>query len=67
MLNMTNMLTSRQTFRVELTRKPTTNEGQNVRRQVEYVKAYDKAEAKAIALAMPHNKAFRVSSTKEIK
>ena len=67
MLNMTNMLTSRQTFRVELTRKPTINEGQNIRRQVEYVKAYDKAEAKAIALAMPHNKAFRVSSTKEIK
>ena len=67
MLNMTNMLTSRQTFRVELTRKPTTNEGQNIRRQVEYVKAHDKAEAKAIALAMPHNKAFRVSSTKEIK
>ena len=67
MLNMANMLTSRQTFRVELTRKPTTNEGQNIRRQVEYVKAYDKAEAKAIALAMPHNKAFRVSSTKEIK
>ena len=67
MLNMTNMLTSRQTFRVELTRKPTINEGQNIRRQVEYVKAHDKAEAKAIALAMPHNKAFRVSSTKEIK
>ena len=67
MLNMTNMITSRQTFRVELTRKPTTNEGQNIRRQVEYVKAHDKAEAKAIALAMPHNKAFRVSSTKEIK
>lgn len=67
MLNMTNMLTSRQTFRVELTRKPTTNEGQNIRRQVEYVKAHDKAEAKAIAMAMPHNKAFRVSSTKEIK
>ena len=67
MLNMTNMLTSSQTFRVELTRKPTINEGQNIRRQVEYVKAYDKAEAKAIALAMPQNKAFRVSSTKEIK
>ena len=67
MLNMTNMLTSRQTFRVELTRKPTINEGQNIRRQVEYVKACDKAEAKAIALAMPQNKAFRVSSTKEIK
>ena len=67
MLNMTNMLTSRQTFRVELTRKPTINEGQNIRRQVEYVKAHDKAEAKAIALAMPQNKAFRVSATKEIK
>ena len=67
MLNMTNMLTSRQTFRVELTRKPTINEGQNIRRQVEYVKAYDKAEAKAIALAMQQNRAFRVSSLKEIK
>jgi len=67
MLNMTNMLTSRQTFRVELTRKPTINEGQNIRTQVEYVKAHDKAEAKAIALAMPQNKAFRVSSLKEIK
>lgn len=67
MLNMTNMLTSRQTFRVELTRKPTINEGQNIRRQVEYVTAHDKAEAKAIALAMPQNKAFRVSSLKEIK
>ena len=67
MLNMTNMLTSRQTFRVELTRKPTINEGQNIRRQVEYVKAYDKAEAKAIALAMPQNNAFRVSSVREIK
>ena len=67
MLNMMNMLTSRQTFRVELTRKPTINEGQNIRRQVEYVKAYDKHEAKAIALAMPHNKAFRVYSLKEIK
>lgn len=33
MLNMTNMLTSRQTFRVELTRKPTINEGQNIRRR----------------------------------
>ncbi len=67
MLNMTNMLTSRQTFRVELTRKPTINEGQNIRRQVEYIKAYDKAEAKAIALAMPQNNAFRVSSVREIK
>ena len=67
MLNMMNMLTSRQTFRVELTRKPTTNEGQNIRRQVEYVKAYDKAEAKAIALAMPQNKAFRVLSAKEVR
>ena len=67
MLNMTNMLTSRQTFEVTLTRKPTPNEGQNIRRRIEYVKAHDKAEAKAIALAMPQNKAFRVSSTKEIK
>ena len=67
MLNMTNLLTSRQTFRVELTRKPTINEVQNMRRQVEYVTAHDKAEAKAIALAMPQNKAFRVSSLKEIK
>jgi len=50
-----------------LTRKPTINEGQNIRRQVEYVKAHDKAEAKEIALAMPQNKAFRVSSLKEIK
>ena len=67
MLNISHIVTSRQTFRVELTRKTTINEGQNIRRQVEYVKAHDKAEAKAIALAMPHNKAFRVSSTKEIK
>ena len=67
MLNMTNLLTSRQTFRVELTRKPTINEGQNIRTQVEYVKARDKEEAKQIALAMPQNKAFRVSSLKEIK
>lgn len=67
MLNMMNMLTSRQTFRVELTRNPTINEGQNIRRQVEYVKARDKEEAKQIALAMPQNKAFRVSSLKEIK
>ena len=67
MLNMTNMLTSRQIFRVELTRKPTANECQNIRQQVEYVKARDKAEAKAIALAMPQNKAFRVYSLKEIK
>lgn len=67
MLNMENMLTSRQTFEVTLTRKPTINEGQNVRRRVEYVKATDKAEAKQIALAMPQNHAFRVSSTREIK
>jgi hypothetical protein len=67
MLNMNHMLTSSQTFEVILTRKPTINEGQNVRRRVEYVKAHDKAEAKAIALAMPQNKAFRVSSLKEIK
>ena len=67
MLNISHLVTSRQTFEVILTRKPTINEGQNVRRRVEYVKAHDKAEAKAIALAMPQNKAFRVSSTKEIK
>ena len=67
MLNLNHMLTSRQTFRVELTRKQTTNEGQNIRRQVEYVNAHDKSEAKAIALAMPQNKAFLVSSLKEIK
>ena len=67
MLNMNYMLTSRQTFEVTLTRKPTINEGQNIRRRVEYVKAHDKAEAKQIALAMPQNKAFRVSSLKEIK
>ena len=67
MLNISHLVTSRQTFRVELTRKPTINEGQNIRRQVEYVKAFDKYEANAIAMAMPHNKAFSVSSTKEIK
>ena len=39
MLNISNLVTSRQTFRVELTRKPTINEGQNIRTQVEYVQA----------------------------
>ncbi len=67
MLNISHLVTSRQTFRVELTRKPTTNEGQNIRRQVEYVKAHDKAEARRIALDMPHNQAFVVSSMREVK
>ncbi len=67
MLNMTNMLTSRQTFEVTLTRKPTPNEGQNIRRRIEYVKAHDKVEARRIALDMPHNQAFVVSSMREVK
>lgn len=67
MLNISHLVTSRQTFRVELTRKPTINEGQNIRRQVEYVKAHDKAEARRIALDMPHNQAFVVSSMREVK
>ena len=55
MLNLSHLMTSRQTFEVTLTRKPTPNEGQNIRRRIEYVKAHDKAEARRIALYMPHN------------
>lgn len=67
MLNLSRLMISRQTFEVTLTRKPTSNEGQNIRRRIEYVKAHDKAEARRIALDMPHNQAFVVSSMREVK
>ena len=67
MLNMTGLLRSKQTFEVTLSRKPTANEVQNVRKRVEYVKAHDCYEAKDIALSMPNNRAFKVSSVREVK
>lgn len=67
MLNLTHTVRSRQNFEVHLTRKRTLNDGQNGRSRVEYVRANDRKEAGNLALAMPHNAAFRIASVKEIR
>jgi len=64
-INMTGMLPARINWELTLTRKATTNDAQNARKRIEYVRAPDQATAKQIALAMPQNAAFRVSSIKE--
>lgn len=48
-------------------RKPTCNDVQNARKRVEYVRAQDQQTAKQIALAMPNNAAYRVSSIREAR
>lgn len=53
-------------YEITLTRKPTINACQNTRARVEYVSAMDEKSAKTKALAMPQNKAFRVSSVRKI-
>lgn len=68
MLNLTGVARSRQTFAVYLKRKACLNDNQTARRRVEYVKAHDKEEAKAIALAKPENAAFMADGQpKEIR
>lgn len=67
MINFTNMLPAPIAWEVTLSRKPTTNAEQNARRRIEYVRAPDKGAAGKIALAMPHNAAYRVSSIREAR
>lgn len=50
-----------------MSRKPTENDVQNARKRVEYVRALDQQTAKQIALAMPNNAAYRVSSIREAR
>lgn len=67
MLNISGMLKSRQRFRLELQRKSCLNSNQNQRAKTVYVEAEDKLEAKRICLERSENKAFVVSSIKEIR
>lgn len=67
MLNFTGVVRSRQTFEITLSRKASANENQNARKRIEYVRAHDKEEAKRLALEMPQNKAFVVSSIREAR
>lgn len=67
MLNMTGMLRAPIAWEVTLARKPTCNAEQNARKRIEYVRAPDPQTARKIALAMPVNAAFRVSSIREAR
>jgi len=67
MLNMTNILPAQIAWEITLSRKPTTNAEQNARKRIEYVRSPSQHEAKAKALAMPHNAAYRVSSIREAR
>lgn len=58
MLDLTNVVRSRQHFAVYLRKKACLNENKSARRKVVYVRANDKAEAKTVALSMPENAAF---------
>jgi len=65
MLNLTGMLQAPQyDFEVSMQRKHTTNEGQNVRRKVAYVKAHNEAEAKRHAER--NNPAFKAGKTRRV-
>lgn len=66
-MNFAHLTQSRQHFEVSLTRKSTPNAVQNARARVEHVRAKDKDEAKALALAMPQNAAYKVSSVREVR
>lgn len=67
MLNVQGMLRAPIAWEVTLSRKPTCNDVQNARKRVEYVRAQDQQTAKQIALAMPNNAAYRVSSIREAR
>ena len=66
-MNLTGMIPARINWELTLTRKATTNDAQNVRKRIEYVKAVDQQEAKRIAMAMPQNAAFKVASIREYR
>ena len=51
-------------YEVSMSRKPTINEGQNVRRKVAYVKAPNEADAKR--QAERKNPAFKAGKTRRI-
>lgn len=51
-------------YEVSMSRKPTINEGQNVRCKVAYVKASSEAEAKR--LAERNNPAFKAGKTRRV-
>ena len=51
-------------YEVSMQRKPTINEGQNVRRKVAYVKAPNEADAKRAAEKL--NPAFKAGKTRRI-
>ncbi len=51
-------------YEVSMQRKSTTNEGQNVRRKVAYVKAHNEAEAKR--QAERNNPAFKAGKTRRV-
>ncbi len=67
MLNVQGMLRAPIAWEVSLSRKQTENDVQNARKRVEYVRALDQQTAKQIALAMPNNAAYRVSSIREAR
>lgn len=67
MLNVQGLLRAPIAWEVCLSRKPTENDVQNARRRIEYVRAPDQQTAKQIALAMPNNAAYRVSSIREAR
>lgn len=65
MLNLAGMLKApMHNYEVSMQRKATINEGQNVRRKVAYVKAYNEAEAKRQAERI--NPAFKAGKTRRI-
>lgn len=67
MLDLSKIIMPQGHYRVFLSRKETLNADQNARKRIEYVIATSKDEAKTIALSMPQNRAFRVSSIEEMK
>lgn len=67
MLNVQGMLRAPIAWEISLSRKQTENDVQNARKRVEYVRALDQQTAKQIALAMPNNAAYRVSSIREAR
>ena len=65
MLNMSHLVKApAYDFEVSMQRKATTNEGQNVRRKVAYVKAPNEADARRAAEKL--NPAFKAGKTRRI-
>lgn len=63
--NFTNMLKApKQNYEVTMRRKRTTNEVQNARQKIAYVRAHDEAEARLIAETL--NPEFKAGKTRRV-